>query len=60
MTEDSGIDLTFGECERMDKLKDTKTETLAYDTDAMDNLEDWLLHAFTCLQTAGKHNHYII
>ena len=40
MTEDSGIDLTFGECERMDKLKDTKTETPAYDTDAMDNLED--------------------
>ena len=26
VTEDSGIDLTFGECERMDKLKDTKTE----------------------------------
>ena len=24
MTEDSDIDLTFGECERMDKLKDTK------------------------------------
>ena len=42
MTEDSGIDLAFGfgECERMDKLKDTKTETLAYNTDAMDNLED--------------------
>ena len=40
MTEDSGIDLNFGDCERMDKLKDTKTETLAYDTDAMDNLED--------------------
>ena len=40
MTEDSGIDLIFGECERMDKLKDTKTETLAYDTDAIDNLED--------------------
>ena len=31
MTEDSG------ECERMDKLKHIKTETLAYDTDAMDN-----------------------
>ena len=55
MTEDSGIDLTFGECERMDKLEDTKTETLAYDTDAMDNLENWLLHTFTCLQTVGKH-----
>ena len=44
MTEGSGIDLNFGECERMDKLnaklKYTKTETLAYDTDAMDNLED--------------------
>ena len=40
MTEDSGIDLNFGECERMDKLKHTKVETLAYDTDAMDNLED--------------------
>ena len=40
MTEDSGTDLTFGECKRMDKLKDTKTETVAYDTDAMDNLKD--------------------
>ena len=40
MTEDNGTDLTFGECKRMDKLKDTKTETVAYDTDAMDNLKD--------------------
>ena len=40
MTEDSGVDLNFGECERMYKLKHTKAETLAYDTDAMDNLED--------------------
>ena len=40
VTEDSGIDLDFGECGRMDKLNQTKTETLAYDTDAMDNLED--------------------
>ena len=40
MTEDSGTDLTFGECKIMDTLKDTKTETVAHDTDAMDNLED--------------------
>ena len=40
VTEESGIDLDFSEFERMDKLNQTKTETLAYDTDAMDNLED--------------------
>ena len=55
VTEDSGIDLDFSECERMDKLNLTKTETLAYNTDAMDNLEDWLLQTFTCLETTGKH-----
>ena len=41
VTEDSGIDLDFSECEteRMDRLNPTKTEILAYDTDTMDNLE---------------------
>ena len=39
VTEDSGIDLDFSECERMDRLNLTKTEILAYNTDTMDNLE---------------------
>ena len=39
VTEDSGIDLDFSECERMDRPNPTKTEILAYDTNTMDNLE---------------------
>ena len=40
--------------EAVDKLNQTKTETLTYDTNAMDNLEDWLLQTFTWLETTGK------
>ena len=41
-TEDSGTnsDLDFSECERMDELDQTKTETVASDSDAMNNLEE--------------------
>ena len=55
-TEDSGTgsDLDFSECERMDELDQTKTETLTSDTDAMNNLEE-LLQTFTCLESTGRH-----
>ena len=56
VAKDSGIDLDFSECERMYKLNQTKTETLAYNTDTMDNLEELeLLQTFTCLESTGKH-----
>ena len=55
-TEDSGTgsDLDFSECERMDELDQTKTETLTSDTDAMNNLEE-PLQTFTCLESTGRH-----
>ena len=34
--------IDFSECERMDELDQTKTEILAYDIDAMNNLEELL------------------
>ena len=42
-TEDSDTDsdLDFSECERMDELDQTKTETVASDSDAMNNLENF-------------------
>ena len=41
-TEDSGTnsDLDFSECERMDELDQTKTETVTSDNDAMNDLEE--------------------
>ena len=40
----------------MDKLNQTKTETLTYDTDAMYNLKELeFLQTFTCLESTGKH-----
>ena len=55
-TEDSGTssDLDFSECERMDELDQTKTETLASDTDAMNDLKE-LFQTFTCLESSGRH-----
>ena len=50
------VDLDFSECEGIDKPNQTKTETLTYDTDAMDNLEELeRLQTFTCLDSTGKH-----
>ena len=48
-TEDSGTDsdLDFRECERMDKLDQTKTETVASNSDAMNNLEELLTNFYT-------------
>ena len=42
-----------------DKLDQTKTETLAYDTDAMNNLEE-LLQTFTCLEYTGSTSNIVI
>ena len=53
VTEDSGIDLDFSECERMDKLNQTISEILAYDTNVVDMQSRRL--TFTCLETTGKH-----
>ena len=55
-TEDSGTgsDLDFSDCERMDERDQIKTETLASDTDAMNNLEE-LLQTFTCPESTGGH-----
>ena len=47
-TEDSGTDrdLDFSECERMDELGQTKTETVASDSDAINNLEELLTNFY--------------
>ena len=51
-TEDSGTysgtdsDLDITECERMDELDQTKTETVASDSDAMNNLEELLTNFY--------------
>ena len=47
-TEDSGTDSDLGitECERMDELDQTKTETVASDSDAMNNLEERLTNFY--------------
>ena len=58
-TEDTGSDLEFSECEIINELDQTKTETLAYDTDAMNNLKE-LLQPFTCLESTGSTSNIAI
>ena len=47
-TEDSGTDrdLDFTECDRMDELDQAKTESVASDSDAMNNLEELLTNFY--------------